>query len=370
MQIFYENYHTTIYTSLVISLIIIIFIQRYIGIIASSTIVLVSNFFILSYLLSVPRFWSYQPVAHFNMNKGVIDPESSYRTKPYIVRCIDDSIITKSTLNIDVDLVIAFIKHNFYVEKDNVYSPTTDDIMNWLQNDGTSKISFYYRNDTLCGIMTTQDVDVIVDDSCFKCNYVDWLCVNKDTRKSGVAQKLIQTHESRLPVGAVSLFKLDSKMDLTNIPITSFETKCYKIKHTYNNKDSSTLTEDVYTKHLDFWKKYYDFICVPSYSKINTLIRDGQLIHINGFYFKKSCMYLHNELCYTLIAIVNTPSLKDFHKAVEYLPENIYICIESLGWCNEIINELDEPLYKSYAGLYFYNYYTESINKNKVVAII
>jgi GNAT superfamily N-acetyltransferase len=308
-----------------------------------------------------PPFWKNQPVAH-NLNQydvGIIDSQSEYRVK--LKRWIDDGIVT--TNNVDKQKVTQFIKQNFYVEKDNVYMPDVSDIFNWLGDD--YKISFYQDS-----IITTQQVSIICDNTELKCNYVDWLCVDKKYRKSGIAQKLIQTHESRLPIGAISLFKLDSKMDLTNIPITLFETKCYKFNDKCGHNSKDELTEEKYNKHLDYWKKYYNFICVPSFNKLNILIQGGQIIYANGFYYKKSCMYLHNCICYTLIAIVGTPCVNTFYKSLGYLPKDIYVCIETLGWCNEIVDNIEEPLYKSSAGLYFYNYYTEPVNKHKVVAII
>jgi len=347
-------------------------------------------------------FWTYQPVVNLGENvicSGVFDESSSFRNT---TKWINNTIQTMRIKICEIDKVVEFIQKNFYVEENNIYKPTKQHILTWLTNEGLislysgnikskvyhylnilstsvvnifailhgTLISYNYSNG-LKGVMTSRVVDIYLDNNLLKVNYIDWLCIEKGCRKYGVAPELIQTHESRLPVGSISLFKLDGKLELKNMPLTIFKTKCYEFEEVKReNNYIITLTKKEYKYHIINWRKTKALVCVPLHSQMMKLIELREMYYILGFYFKNSCMYLHDKLCITLVACVSEyPKIEDLKKAISYLPENTLINIETLGFCNNIIID-KKPIYESSAGLYFYNFFTPTLDNNRVVCIV
>lgn len=323
-------------------------------------------------------FWIYQPVVNtcsiFNFQTGILDKKSLHRLR--LTRWIDN--INIKSLHVsklschDKIKITRFIQQHFYVETNNIYHPTLHHIFYWLSRNGL--VSFYQK-----GIITSRPIHVYLKNNTFNIHYVDWLCVDKKYRKSGIAPTLIQTHESNLPIGAISLFKLDGKLNNTISPLVIFKTLCFTnlffnptLKH---NIKHSKITKKQYKQSIEEWKSTHDFICVPSIKQMMKLIKHKLMfcfcIHNCIYYFKNSCMYIQDNLCITLVAISGNSNLNDLQEIMTFLGPHIYLNIETIGKCNDIIQHIKfEPVYNSNTGFYLYNYYSPTIDNKKVVCIL
>jgi hypothetical protein len=114
--------------------------------------------------------------------------------------------------------LVNFIRSNYLQNKDNIFSPQSENILPYFTGHNTKSFISFYNEENLMmdlkkgtmiedkkivGVMTTRPIHIAIHndsnsntkDSKFEGYYVDYLCVDKMYRKKGIAPQIIQTHE-------------------------------------------------------------------------------------------------------------------------------------------------------------------------------
>lgn len=163
-------------------------------------------------------FWVLQPVFHIYdfgyMIKppGIIDISSPTKNKYINVKEID-SIIVSDLTSIQKQRFVNLIKANYLQNKDNIFSPQSENIMPYfIGHNDKSIVSFFYKDEhildlkkgtmmtdrKIIGSITSRPLHITINngdkDAIFDAYYVDYLCVDKLHRKKEIAPQLIQTH--------------------------------------------------------------------------------------------------------------------------------------------------------------------------------
>jgi len=380
------------------------------------------------------KFWTLQPVFHFYdfyyyiKNIGIINfelPKKNKYTNFNNLYFYNSNILTENQWK----NIVAFIQINYLQNKNkikgiyNVYYPTLNNINNYFKgHNHNSYWSLYYidnyLNDTknnniikskeLIGCMSSRPLTCCIIDKnneiIFDLYYVDYLCVSKNHRKSGIAQQIIQTHEYNQSHSnkkiCVSLFKREEELNFI-VPVTCYDTYCYELsKFIYIddvNLDTNIkmLTCDkqniYYFYHFIKETKYkWNIFIIPSISNLYSLIESknifikmfvvsGEKEIISAFVFKKTCTYLEkNKEVLSCIASINGDYLSkqefiDCFKLSVYslLNENFYyLSIENLS-DNKTINDHfdDAVLFKSKTAYFFYNFAHSPFKSEKCLII-
>ena len=99
---------------------------------------------------------------------------------------------------------------DYYRSNNANYLPTLESFSSYfIGNSSKTFISTYNKptvivnkdlttqsDNLLLGVMTGRPVNIsIKDKKSFRAHYIDYLCVHKDHRKSGIAPEIIQSHE-------------------------------------------------------------------------------------------------------------------------------------------------------------------------------
>ena len=168
------------------------------------------------------RFWSIQPVFHIYsirnwfFPKGIIHQDlpvpnkfcDFFYTKTIKIKEIEeieDSEAKKYKSNILFfspaleKHFITFVERNYLQTKNVKYSPTKENIIPYFKNHNHPSYLTYYTNqindiNSISGYITSRPLEVFLDGYNLLVYYVDYLCVDKNQRKKGVAPKLIQSH--------------------------------------------------------------------------------------------------------------------------------------------------------------------------------
>jgi GNAT superfamily N-acetyltransferase len=194
-------------------------------------------FIIYIYIRIKYGFWVQQPVYHtydFGKSPGIIDHSLPTKNKYTNFREIDTIIISDLT-SIQRKRFINLIKANYSQNKDNIFSPQSENIMPYfIGHNDKPFISFFYKDDhmldlkkgnmitdrKIIGSITSRPLHILINngdkDANFYAYYADYLCVDKLHRKKGIAPQLIQTHhynQRQLNKNiVVSLFKREGKI--------------------------------------------------------------------------------------------------------------------------------------------------------------
>jgi len=182
------------------------------------------------------------------MPPGIIRNELPERNK----YCNDTNIVFTpftSTEKNNIDAYLHLIKKCYLQNGENQFLPTKENLVSYFTGHNlTTFLSLYYEDELLIdskegdtvkrkrliGGMTTRPLRITINngkkDAFFDCYYVDYLCVDTEYRKKGIAQQLIQTHEyhqrRQNQQVQVSLFKREG--DLTGIvPLCVYNTYCF-----------------------------------------------------------------------------------------------------------------------------------------------
>lgn len=325
-----------------------------------STVVLGTLAFIIAIILSIFayikitfRFWSLQPVFHvydlwyYIRPPGIIQSELPERNK----YCNDINIVFSPFTSSDkknVDDYLQLMKKCYLQNGDNQFLPTKEVLLSYFTgHNSTSFLSLYYEDELLLdskegdtvkrkrliGGMTTRPLRITMNngkkDAFFDCYYVDYLCVDTEYRKKGIAQQLIQTHEyhqrRQNQEVQVSLFKREGT--LTGIvPVCVYNLYGYNLvtwKKPVPLDPRLPLIEVGPTniQHvLDFMKspmvqKKFDITIVPDLANLLELIK-MKTIHMYMileehkvqavYFFRKSCTYIKKGVeVVTLYASIN-----------------------------------------------------------------
>lgn len=223
------------------------------------------------------RFWALQPVFHvydvyyWFFNVGIINkdlPVKNRYTNFKNIKTISFDILNKQNIK-DFTLLVQL---NYLRNKENTFTPSEENILPYFTGHSAKSFwSFYWEpelimdtktnniipSEKLIGAITGRPLTVTFLketknrisglDHSSRCSpavlgpfqkvevyYIDYLCVDKNYRKKGIAPQLIQTHEynqSHLNREiCVSLFKRED--DLTGIvPLTVYKSYCFNMRN-------------------------------------------------------------------------------------------------------------------------------------------
>lgn len=203
------------------------------------------------------KFWAIQPVFHFYdiyywfVSVGIIRKELPKKNKYTNFKNIKTKSFEEMNEN-DIKQIITLIKLNYFVDKENKYSPKKENIEPYFIGHSAPTYWSYYteidllldnkrgktiEENKIIGVITGRPLHVKINcsrkDAEFDVYYIDYLCVHKSKRKKNIAPQLIQTHEYNQSHNnkkiSVSLFKREE--ELTGIiPLTVYKTYCFSMR--------------------------------------------------------------------------------------------------------------------------------------------
>jgi len=297
--------------------------------------------FIYVYIRIKYGFWVIQPVFHIYdfgyMLKppGIIDSSLPTKNKYTNFRDIDTILISELT-SIQRQRFINLIKSNYLRNKDNIFSPHLENINPYfIGHNDKPLISFFYKDDNILdtkkgsittdrkiiGTITSRPLHIIINnsdkDAKFDAYYVDYLCVDDQHRKKGIAPQLIQTHHyNQRQINkniVVSLFKRED--ELTGIvPLCVYSTFGFNVDKWTRPIDLSSEYKLLEINQQNFRFLYnfiqenndkFDIIISVEYTNIIELLKtknifiyvilcDEQILCC--YFFRKSCVQIEKGL--------------------------------------------------------------------------
>ena len=296
---------------------------------------------IYTYIKVKYGFWIIQPVFHVYdlwymfAPPGIIQHELPEENKYTNFKNIE-TLLYNEVSDIKLQKFVHFINTHYLQNSDNTFSPKIENIAPYFTgHNHISLISFYNETELVTdlkkgtvveqpktiGIMTTRPLHVFINkgdkDSFFDAYYVDYLCVDKNYRKKGIAPQIIQTHhynQRRLNRKvAVSLFKRED--ELTGIvPLCVYSTYGFSMKKWHKPSELHAMytlleiNEQNYHFLLDFIRLHnnqFDIIINTEHSNIIELIKTKNIfIHVlmedqiikAVYFYRKTCVFYEKGL--------------------------------------------------------------------------
>lgn len=371
------------------------------------------------------RFWSIQPVFHIYdigymlqtpcIINNYLPEKNKYTNFIEINTYVFDEITS-----LQIQRFINLIQLNYLQNKDNIFSPKLESIIPYFNNhNDKSFISFYNKEhhmidlkkgtnitDTkVIGVITSRPVYIEINnknkDLKFIAYYVDYLCVDKLNRKSGIAQQLIQTHHyNQRHINkniVVSLFKRED--ELTGIvPLCVYSTYGFPVTKWTKPKNLSCeykfveINSQNFHYLLDFIRtkgNKFDILINTEFTNIIELIKTKNVfvnviivddIIICAYFFRKSCVQIEKnmEVLTCFASISNTDDSIFIHgfkiSFWKIASENSFgfSAIEDISDNDIIINNIrlkTKPLIVSPTAYFFYNFGYPTFKSNKVLII-
>ena len=383
-----------------------------------------------AYVKTKLGFWAIQPVFHVYdfayMIKppGIIDHSLPSDNKYTNFRKIE-TIVNDELSPLQSQRFVNLISTQYLRNKDNIFSPTKENIIPYFNGHTNKSFITFYNDDTLLldvknsttiadkqtvGIITSRPVYIsITKRSATKCDedihlmayYVDYMCVDKQHRKTGIAQQLIQTHHYNQrhinkTIG-VSLFKRED--ELTGIvPLCVYSTYGFKVdtwsKPCDLSAEHAILEINAQNFHIlfDFIKtagKKFDILINTEIANIVELIKTKNIfiyaIVVNetvasAYFFRKSCVQVEKNMealsCFASICDCDeTIFAHGFKISFWKIAHDHYFgfsVIEDIADNNIIINNIKyktTPYIVSPTAYFFYNYAYPTFNANKTFVL-
>ena len=372
-------------------------------------------------------FWVLQPVFHiydfsYYLNApGIIDFSLPNKNKYTNFKNIE-TIIFSNLTTIQKNKFVNLIKTDYLQNKDNIFSPKTENIIPYLtgHNDKTF-ISFYYEDNHMLylkkgttvtdnkviGVITSRPLTIIINNdktsknANFRVYYVDYLCVNKLHRKKNIAPQLIQTHHyNQRYINKnifVSLFKRED--ELTGIvPLCVYSTygfPAYKWNEPTDLGGEYKLLEinaQNFRFLYDFIKvnnNKFDIIIMADITNLLELIKTKNIyIYVilcdenilSCYFFRKSCIQIEKDLevlsCFASICDCdNDIFIQGFKISFWKIASNNFFgfsAIENISHNNIIIDNImlkTKPLIISPTAYFFYNFAYPTFRPDKTFII-
>ena len=384
-------------------------------------------FVIYVYIRFKYGFWFLQPVFHmYNINymfnpPGIIQDLLPSKNKYTNFKDIDTIVINDLT-SIQKQRFVNLIRTNYLKNKDNIFSPQSENIFPYFigYND-KSFISFYYQDTNIVDFkkgtvitekqiiasMTSRPLNIIINNdkktnnSKFRAYYVDYLCVDKLHRKKGIAPQIIQTHHYNQRYAnkniVVSLFKRED--ELTGIvPLCVYSTYGFSVdKWTkpfdlsgefklleINSQNFRFLNDFIFVNN-----KLFDILIISDIANILELIKSKNIFVyavlcdeniICCYFFRKSCVQIEKGLevlsCFASVCQCEEDIFIQGFKISfwKIAAENYFgfAAIENISHNNIIINNImikTKPLIVSPTAYFFYNFAYPTFKSEKVLII-
>ena len=381
---------------------------------------------IFAYIKITFRFWSLQPVFHvydlwyYIMPPGIIRNELPERNK----YCNDTNIVFTpftSTEKTNIDAYLHLIKKCYLQNGENQFLPTKENMVSYFTgHNSTTFLSLYYEDEILVdskegdtvkrkrliGGMTTRPLRITINngkkDAFFDCYYVDYLCVDTEYRKKGIAQQLIQTHEyhqrRQNQQVQVSLFKREGTLTgivpLCVYNLYGYNLATWKKPAPLDPRLSLIEVGPTNIQHaLDFMKspkvqKKFDITIVPDLANllellkvkaiyIYMILKDHEVQAV--YFFRKSCTYIKKGVeVVTLYASINNSGSQTIF-ARGYINALWKLCtgtdfqfagIEDIADNGEIIESIKvKPDLTTPCAYFFYNFAYPTFSSKKTLIL-
>jgi hypothetical protein len=382
-------------------------------------------FIIFAYIRLKFGFWAIQPVFHvYDISymfkaPGIIDDSLPEKNKYTNFKDIKTIIYSELT-NIEIQRFTNLIKAHYLQNKDNIFSPKSNNITPYFYGHNDKSFVSFYNEDNhmidfkkgttitdkkLVGAITSRPIYVVINnghkEAKFRAYYVDYLCVDILNRKKGIAQQLIQTHhynQRRVNKNiVVSLFKRED--ELTGIvPLCVYSTYGFPVKTWTKphdlSKEYSLIEVNAQNFYLLFtfiekYAKKFDIVINSEVTNIieliktknifiNTLIVDDEIVC--AYFFRKSCVQVEKGMevlsCFASISNTNDTIFIQCFKISFWKiasENNFGFCaIEDISDNGIIINNIKsktKPLIVSPTAYFFYNFGYPTFKSNKVLII-
>jgi hypothetical protein len=373
-----------------------------------------------AYIKVTYKFWAYQPVFHvYNLYYWLFPPGIIEHSLPEKNKFVNlSNIITLSDFD-DKHYTdaLSILQNNFLKKKKVKFTPDINNFKPYyIGNFDKSFLTFYEKTEYLnekdtivedkksIGFLSSRPLHVFIDGNIMNVNYVDWLCVNKENRKEGIAPQLIQTHvyNTRRLNQNIDVYIFKREADLTGIvPITIYYNYMFDIlkwkkpefiSTGFNvfeiNTTNLSLLYDLIKKYL---KDIFNIYIIPEYTNILELLRTKNIFiycctldnTVVGFYcFRDTCTkYKDFNIieCFASVCInhqkYSTLFVNGFHTAILKLfkTQNFkYLSIENVSHNYLIIKKIIEtkkPVSVSPSAFYFYNFAYAPIPPHNFFAI-
>ena len=382
-------------------------------------------FIIYIYIRVKYGFWVMQPVFHVYdfgyMIKapGIINDYLPEKNKYTNFKNIETSIYADIT-SLQNQKFINLIKTNYLQNKDNIFSPQSQNITPYFNShNDKSFISFYneeinmldlkkgtiVEDSRVIGAITSRPIYIVINncnkESKFRAYYIDYLCVNKMYRKKGIAAQLIQTHHYNQRYQnkniVVSLFKRED--ELTGIvplcvystygfPVTSW-TKPLELSSEYKVLEINPQNFRFLFDFINIASNKFDIVMNTEMSNIIELIKTKNIfiyvvmaddVIISAYFFRKSCVQIEKGLevlsCFASICECDEKIFIQGFKISfwKISAENYFgfAAIEEISDNNIIIDNIKtktKPLIISPTAYFFYNFAYPTFKSNKVLII-
>jgi len=370
-------------------------------------------------------FWYFQPVFHIYdvgymlKTPGIINEYLPEKNKYTNFKNIDTIVFSQIT-PLQVQRFVNLIKTNYLQNKDNIFSPQSENIIPYLTGHNDKSFVSFYNEDSfmvdlkkgttlsdakLVGIMTSRPIYVVINNgekgAEFRAYYVDYLCVDKFHRKKGVAPQLIQTHhynQRHLNKNiAVSLFKRED--ELTGIvplcvystygfPVTTW-TKPIELSGEYTLLEINGQNFHFLYNFMREKSKKFDIVINTEVTNIVELIKTKNIFIYTlivddkiecAYFFRKTCVQIEKGLevltCFASICEIDEKIFIQGFKISfwKIASENYFgfAAIEDISDNNIIINDIKQktkPMIISPTGYFFYNFGYPTFHSNKVLII-
>lgn len=369
-------------------------------------------------------FWVLQPVFHvydfgymFNP-PGIIQHSLPEKNKYTNFKDIDTIVFSELT-SIQKTRFTNLIKANYLQNKDNIFSPQSENIIPYfIGHNDKSFISFFYKDEhmidlkkgnmiterQIIGAMTSRPLNILINNKQspkFRVYYVDYLCVDKLCRKKGIAPQIIQTHHYNQRYLnkniVVSLFKRED--ELTGIvPLCVYTTYGFSVDNWTKPVDLSGEYKLLEINGTNF-RFVYDFMRVNS-NKFDIIINADianilELIKTKNifvyailcdeeikccYFYRKSCVQIEKGLdvlsCFASISDCDEDIFIQGFKISfwKISAENFFgfCAIENVSNNNIILNNIilkTKPLIISPTAYFFYNFAYPTFKSEKVLII-
>ena len=375
-------------------------------------------------------FWCGQPVFHcYDIHYMIFPPGIINNFPPVKNRYTNfkeiNTVIFSELSELQVTRFINFIKYNYLKNGDNIFWPEKENILPYFKGHNSQPFFSFYSTDVLINdvnnknvisdkkiisVMTSRPFHVLIPsksktakDTSFDVYYVDYLCVDKEFRKKGIAQQIIQTHEyNQRHINTnicVSLFKRED--ELTGImPLCVYKTYGYSVdkwrkpETLHSQYSIIEVTSQNMWIVVDFLKQNtgsFDIIINPEIANLLFLVETGNMyiysiLNDNNikclYFFKKTCTSVEkNKEVLTCIASITNNELSDdlfiqgFKIAFWQIAEKHnygFAAIENISHNYKLILNINiktKPLVVSPTAYFFYNYGCNPFKPERVLIL-
>lgn len=382
-------------------------------------------FLIYAYIKLKFGFWAIQPVFHvYDISymlkaPGIINDSLPKKNKYTNFKDIT-TIIYSEVTEIQLQRFANLIKAHYLQNKDNIFSPQSNNITPYFYGHNNKSFVSFYNEDNhmidsksnnlitdkkVIGVMTSRPIYVVINngnkEAKFCAYYVDYLCVDILNRKKGIAQQLIQTHHyNQRHINkniVVSLFKRED--ELTGIvPLCVYSTygfpvktwtKPFELSAEYKLLEINAQNFHFLFTFIQQYGKKFDIVINTEVSNIIELIKTKNIFIytiivddeiVAAYFFRKSCVQIEKGLevlsCFASINNTNdTIFIQGFKISFWKISSENYFgfcAIEDISDNGIIINNIKsktKPSIVSPTAYFFYNFGYPSFKSNKVLIV-